>query len=180
MDKTSPIDSTISKLGLWSIESFTDKFKLLFFGRLCRSNSSTTHKKLFQPLNLYTGYYTKIQHSDGDRNKKNRSIGWNSLVDASNLSYFDWNAETQVIADASPVGLGAVLVQKQNNEYKVICYASRSLTAIERKYYQTEMEALGLVWACERFHMYLIGHDFELLTDHRPLVYIFTEIETVC
>jgi hypothetical protein len=103
-----------------------------------------------------------------------------SLVDASNLSYFDWNAETQVIADASPVGLGAVLVQKQNNEYKVICYASRSLTAIERKYYQTEMEALGLVWACERFHMYLIGHDFELLTDHRPLVYIFTEIETVC
>jgi hypothetical protein len=50
MDKTSPIDSTISKLGLWSIESFTDKFKLLFFGRLCRSNSSTTHKKLFHIL----------------------------------------------------------------------------------------------------------------------------------
>jgi hypothetical protein len=40
-----------------------------------------------------------------------------SLVDASNLSYFDLNAETQVIADASPVGLGVVLVQKQNNEY---------------------------------------------------------------
>ena len=90
-----------------------------------------------------------------------------NLIDASNLSYFDLNAETQVIADASPVGLGAVLVQKKNNEYKVICYASRSLTAIERKYSQTEREALGLVWACERFHMYLIGHDFELLTDHR-------------
>lgn len=50
MDKTSPIDSTISNLGLWSIESVTDKFKLLFFGRLCRSNSSTTHKKLFHIL----------------------------------------------------------------------------------------------------------------------------------
>jgi hypothetical protein len=29
MDKTSPIDSTISNLGLWSIESVTEKFKLL-------------------------------------------------------------------------------------------------------------------------------------------------------
>lgn len=47
-----------------------------------------------------------------------------SLFDASNLSYFDINAETQVIADASRVGLGAVLVQKQNNEYKIICYQS--------------------------------------------------------
>ena len=50
MDKTSPIDSTISNLGLWSIESVTDKFKLLCFGRLCRSNSSTKHKKLFHIL----------------------------------------------------------------------------------------------------------------------------------
>ena len=103
-----------------------------------------------------------------------------SLIDASNLSYFDLNAETQVIADASPVGLGAVLVQKQNNEYKVICYASRSLTAIERKYSQTESEALGLVWACERFHMYLIGHDFELLTDHRTLQFIFSPKSKPC
>ena len=103
-----------------------------------------------------------------------------SLVDASNLSYFDLNAETQVIADASPVGLGVVLVQKQNNEYKVICYARRSLTAIERKYSQTEREALGLVRACERFHMYLIGHDFELLTDHRPLPFIFSPKSKPC
>ena len=103
-----------------------------------------------------------------------------SLVDASNLSYFDLNAETQVIADASPVGIGVVLVQKQNNEYKVICYARRSLTAIERKYSQTEREALGLVWACERFHMYLISHDFELLTDHRPLPFIFSPKSKPC
>ena len=85
-----------------------------------------------------------------------------------------------MIADASPVGLGAVLVQKQNNEYKVICYASQSLTAIERKYSQTEREALGLVWACERFHMYLIGHSFELLTDHRPLQFIFSPKSKPC
>ncbi|CAG2231536.1 unnamed protein product [Mytilus edulis] len=47
MDKYSPTDSTTSNLGLWSLEAVIDKFKLLFFGRLCRSKSGTTHKKLF-------------------------------------------------------------------------------------------------------------------------------------
>ena len=57
--------------------------------------------------------------------------------------YYDKNAETQVIADASPVGLGAVLTQKQGEDYRVICYASRSLTDTEKRYSQTENEALS-------------------------------------
>ena len=36
------------------------------------------------------------------------------LACAETLRYFDKDAPTQVIADASPVGLGAVLTQKQN------------------------------------------------------------------
>ena len=87
----------------------------------------------------------------------------------STLVYFDVNAKTQVIADASPVGFGAVLVQKQGEDYKIICYASRSLSDIERRYSQAQKEALGLVWACERFHVFLFGKAFELLTDHKPL-----------
>ncbi|CAC5420891.1 unnamed protein product [Mytilus coruscus] len=46
MDKYSPTHSTTSNLGLWSLEAVIDKFKLLFFGRLCRSKSGTTQKKL--------------------------------------------------------------------------------------------------------------------------------------
>ena len=55
----------------------------------------------------------------------------------------------------------------------MISYASRSLTDTDRRYSQTEKEALSLVWACERLHVYLYGTDFELLTDHRPLESIF-------
>ena len=77
------------------------------------------------------------------------------LASAETLAYFDINAQTQVIADASPVGLGAVLVQEQNGESCVICYASRSLSDVEKRYSQTEKGVLGLVWACERFNMYL-------------------------
>ena len=76
------------------------------------------------------------------------------LARAETLAYFDKDSPTQVIADASPVGLGAVLTQKQKNGPRVICYASRSLTDTERRYSQTEKEALALVWACEKLHPY--------------------------
>ena len=102
------------------------------------------------------------------------------LASAETLAYFDIHAPTQVIADASPVGLGAVLVQEQNGESRVICYASRSLSDVEKRYSQTEKEALGLVWACERFNMYLYGTDFELLTDHKPLECIYSPRSKPC
>ena len=50
------------------------------------------------------------------------------LAGAETLGYFDKNVHTKVIADASPVGLGAVLVQQQGEELRVISYTSRSLS----------------------------------------------------
>ena len=91
------------------------------------------------------------------------------------LAYFDVNSKTRIVADASPVGLGAVLIQLQGVEWRVIAYASRGLTDVERRYSQTEREALALVWACERFNMYIFGRDFELETDHKPLKYIYSQ-----
>jgi hypothetical protein len=96
------------------------------------------------------------------------------LANSSTLAYFDVNAKTQVIADATPVGLGAVLVQKQGEDYTIICYARGSLSDIERRYSQTNKEALVIDWACERFHVFLFGKTFELLTDHKPLEFIFS------
>ena len=61
------------------------------------------------------------------------------LANATKLEYFDHTARTQVIADASPVGLGVVLVQQQpDGSARAICYASRTLTSVERHYSQTE------------------------------------------
>ena len=102
------------------------------------------------------------------------------LSSAETLGYFDKNAPTRVIADASPVGLGAVLVQQQGEEQRVISYASRSLSDTERRYSQTEKEALAIVWSCERFHAYLYGAEFELMTDHKPLECIFSPKSKTC
>lgn len=92
------------------------------------------------------------------------------------LGFFDNNRRTRVIADASPVGLGAVLVQfedEHDDKPVIISYASKSLSATERRYCQTEKEALAIVWSIEKFRLYLLGRDFELETDHRPLTAIF-------
>jgi len=102
------------------------------------------------------------------------------LASAETLGYYDKNAPTKVIADASLVGIGAVLVQEQGDELRVISYASRSLSDTERRYSQTEKEALALVWACERFHVYIYGSEFELLTDHKPLECIYSPKSKVC
>ena len=95
------------------------------------------------------------------------------LAYAETLGYFDKDAPTQVIADAGPVGLGAVLTRKQKNGQRVICYASRSLTDTERRYSPTEKEALALVWACQKFHPYVYGVPFDLVTEHKPLEVIY-------
>lgn len=97
------------------------------------------------------------------------------LTKAPTLAYFDKSAHTQVIADASPVGLGAVLVQDQDGVKRAVAYTSRALSAVERRYSQTEKEALALVWACERFHLYLYGlPKFDLVTDHKALEFIYS------
>lgn len=90
------------------------------------------------------------------------------------LGYYNVNHRTQIIADASPVGLGSVLVQYDENDTpRIISFAHKSLTDTERRYAQTEKEAYALVWAVERFHLYVFGRSFELVTDHKPLETIF-------
>jgi hypothetical protein len=79
-----------------------------------------------------------------------------------------------VVVDVSPVGLGAILVQHdEQGILKVIAFASRALTVVEQRYCQTEREALACVWACEKFHLYLVGCQFTLYTDHQALEILY-------
>lgn len=96
-----------------------------------------------------------------------------SLVDIPCLGYYNPKDKTTVIADASPVGLGAVLIQTNGEGSRIIAYGNKTLTECERRYCQTEKEALALVWAIEHFNMFLYGKDFDLVTDHKPLETIF-------
>ena len=91
------------------------------------------------------------------------------------MAYFDPAKETELVTDASPVGLSAILVQKcpKTKNRRVVAYVSRSLTDVESRYSQTEKEALAIVWSVERLHTYLYGSHFALYTDCKPVQLIF-------
>ena len=91
------------------------------------------------------------------------------------LAMFDPNLEAVVSADASSHGLGAVLLQKQDSgELQPVAFISRSMTPTEKRYAQIEKEALAFTWACERLSDYLVGLQFHIQTDHKPLVPLFS------
>ncbi|XP_038106874.1 uncharacterized protein K02A2.6-like [Culex quinquefasciatus] len=97
-----------------------------------------------------------------------------------NLGFYSPLDKTIVIADASPTGLGAVLLQEKDNIKRVICYISKGLSDTEQNYAQNEKEALALVWSVERLEMYLRGLRFYLLTDHQPLKVLFGTKQKPC
>ena len=74
--------------------------------------------------------------------------------------------------DASDRGIGAVLMQEHAGEAFPIAYASKKLLPREQNYSTIEKECLAIVWAVKKFDYYLYGRQFEVHTDHKPLVYI--------
>lgn len=93
-------------------------------------------------------------------------------------SYFMSDRDTYLYTDASPFALGAALVQKdETGQYRVISFASKTLTKTEQKYPQTQKEALAIVWAMEHFEYYLLGHFFTLRTDAAGIAHVYKQGE---
>ena len=74
--------------------------------------------------------------------------------------------------DASDFGLGAVLSQRQDDQEKVIAYASRTLGKPEQKYETTWKELLAIVTGLKQFRQYLLGRHFVIRTDHAALTWL--------
>ena len=86
------------------------------------------------------------------------------------LAHYSPKYPLHLAADASSYGLGAVILHVfPSSVERPIAYASITLTVSERNYSQLEKEALSLVFAIQKFHQYLYGHEFTLCTDHKPL-----------
>ena len=86
------------------------------------------------------------------------------------LALYNPMAETLVSADASSNGLEAVLLQKFEAEWRPVVFTSRSMSETETRYAQIEKEALAITWACDKFSIYILGRQFTVETDHKPLV----------
>ena len=66
------------------------------------------------------------------------------------------------------LGRGAVLTEKIGGDEKVVAYASKVLNKTERRWPTYDKELWAIVWAIRHFRQYLVGAQFEVLTDHKP------------
>ncbi|MCG8044919.1 MAG: RNase H-like domain-containing protein [Candidatus Thiodiazotropha endolucinida] len=146
------------------------------------------YARIVKPLNdLLVGHSTNDCISKKNKKKKFASWQWgeaqvlafNTLKEKLSsppvLAYADFSKPFILHTDASSEGLGAVLYQVQDGHKKVIAYASRGLRNSEKHYPAHKLEFLCLKWSVtDKFHDYLYGNQFEVITDNNPLTYVLT------
>ena len=141
----------------------------------------------FLRLINYYGHFVSnlatITHPLNELLRKNKKWDWSDdctkafsklkeeLASSSVLAHYDVSLPLKLSCDASAYGVGAVIahIMPDNIEWP-IAYASRTLSSSERNYAQIEKEVLGIVFGVRKFHKFLYGHKFTLVTDHKPLL----------
>ena len=109
----------------------------------------------------------------GSKNAKKPLTNLELCTSTPILAYADVGKPFKLHTDASVLGLGAFLHQKEDEVEKVISYASQSLSKSETKYCIHKLEFHCLKWTItDQFHEYLYGNTFDVYTDNNPLTYV--------
>nr|GEW62301.1 reverse transcriptase domain-containing protein [Tanacetum cinerariifolium] len=97
------------------------------------------------------------------------------LTEAPILIAPDWDMPFELMCDANDFAIGAILRQRQEKHFRLIHYASKTMTEAESNYITTEKEMLVVVYAFEKFRSYLIINKRIVYTDHSALKYLFAK-----
>lgn len=128
---------------------------------------------------LYSLLHKDARWKWGAEQKKAFKNAKELLTSSKVLAHYDPSKELYLSCDASPYGVGAVLSHKMETGEQPIAFASRSLSPAEKKYAQLDKEGLAIIFGVKRFHQYLAGRKFVILSDHQPLQHLFNEKKSI-
>lgn len=145
--------------------------------------------ELVAPMWAMVKATSKREHSEKHKQKSEMNLEWTADGESSfeeckeaiikctlARRFFNDDRETSLMADAGPNGLGAVLLQANDDgKNEVIAYGSKALTDTEKRYAHNQKEAYAVVWAVEHFRFYLQGRRFTIFTDAQGMAFIFSK-----
>lgn len=124
--------------------------------------------------------------------KKDHKFEWNdncqdafeklktALITPPVLAFPRFDLDFILTTDASKVSCSGILSNREGRDERPIQYFSRSLNEAQTKYSAIELELLAIIWSVEWFRAYLYGRKFYIYTDHKPLVYLFSNRNMSC
>ena len=97
------------------------------------------------------------------------------LVSSPIMRSRNWELPFEIMCDSSDYAIGAVLGQREDKKAFVIYYASKTLDSTQSNYTTKEKEFFAVVFALEKFRLYIVGSSVTIFTDHAALKYLLTK-----
>ena len=135
----------------------------------------------------FIGNFSEVAEPLINLTKKNVKFEWNDscqkafeilkdrITRAPILIHPD-NSKSYILqTDASDFSVGAVLLQTCGEYNKPVLFLSHKMNEAQRKYTAMEREAYAIIYALKKLRNYLYGTKFTILTDHKPLLSLFSK-----
>lgn len=134
---------------------------------------SQNHSQLLNPLSHLLKKNVPWSFKNEEKSCFNKIK--NAFCNQVALTHPNFNRPFCIQTDASLIGLGAELFQVDDDQQRhTIAFASRSLCGSERNYSVTELELLAILFACQKFKVYILGYPINVYTDHKALTFLFS------
>ena len=141
-------------------------------------------------LQQYTPNMASILEPFHKLNRRNTKWTWNTEHEAAFrkaksvicsspcLTLYRTEAEHKLAVDGSPSASGAVLLQKEGENWLPVYYCSKVFSEVEQRYAQIEREALAIYNGLTKCHNYVYGKRITVVTDHKALLRVFNKQAT--
>jgi Integrase core domain. len=132
---------------------------------------------LVRPLRLLTHGNVKWDFCENKEAQKAYEILIDSLCSHPILKLPNLDKDFIVKSDVSGYAWGAALVQEYDGMEFPVSYASGTLNSSQRNWPAWKREMYGSMRAIQKWHHYLLGRKFKLITDHRANVYLMDPLK---